>query len=77
MSLVTMPMDAVYLATTPSQVPPSGVEPNFENPENYVFLTRAILGTALAVSTCFMGLRVWSRAYIQKTRGLEDCKILI
>lgn len=30
-------MDAVYLATTPSQVPPSGVEPNFENPENYVF----------------------------------------
>ena len=62
------------LSNIPALAPPAGVVPNFVNPENqnvtiYVVLTISISVTMLAVMT-----RIYTKAYIIRKIGWEDCK---
>lgn len=55
--------------------PPPGVTPVFNGPLNdkqkQIILTSAIM---MALSTLFMGLRLFTRAFIVKSIGTDDCK---
>ena len=57
--------------------PPEGVTPNFVNPYS---IQPALIGTlvaALSVSTIFVFLRMYTKLFIRKSTGLEDCMLFL
>lgn len=53
--------------------PPSGVIPNFNNPENQSSVANATLIICLSVATVFVWLRMYTKFLINKSHGYEDC----
>ena len=63
--------------STPAGVPPLGVTPNLLHPVSYlptVFLFTAII--CLAVSTFAVAVRVFTRLFLLKQFGLQDCIVI-
>ena len=59
----------------PAMVPPSGIEPNFANPENetrYFVLTVVL---TIAVSTFAFLMRVYTKTCLIRKVGWEDCML--
>lgn len=70
MDLSTLPRD------TPALQPPPGITSNFDNPYNIKPEINAALGVCLGVSTVLVWLRLYTRFFIIKCHGWEDCKLL-
>lgn len=68
-------MDPALFDVTPALQPPQNVTPNFENLENIFVLARLALGLCLGLSSVAIILRVWTRFFIMKAHGWDDCKI--
>ena len=58
----------------PGLTPPPGVTPNFVNPPSIHLEASITLGICLAVTTPLVWLRLYTRYYIMKSHGLDDCK---
>ncbi len=60
----------------PGLLPPPGVISNFSNPysdEDAIILT---LGLCLSASTLLVGTRMYTKVFISRFTGWEDCNIL-
>lgn len=56
----------------PAMVPPDGVEPNFENPENQNALAWGVLTTCVVVATVSLLLRAYGRVYLMRKVQAEE-----
>lgn len=54
--------------------PPPGITPNFENPETKAPQLISVVVGFLTVTSFFVLLRVYTRIYISKAFGIDDCK---
>ena len=57
----------------PGLEPPTGVLPNFVNPYSYKDYILFTLILCLAMSTVLVAIRMYTRGFIAKSIGLEDC----
>lgn len=64
----------VPLDQLPGLAPPSGVTPNFIDPDNYQNTIIATLVVCLTMATLFTALRLYSKVFIIKSIALEDCE---
>lgn len=64
----------VPLDRVPGLQPPSGVIPNFLNPENYQDKIVACLTVFLAIATIFTAAKLYTKIVIVKSIAWEDCK---
>ena len=62
------------LYDTPGLAPPPGVLPNFSNPVSRADSMRIVSSVSMAVAIGFVILRVYSRLWITRTFGKDDCK---
>ena len=60
---------------TPGLAPPPGITPNFVNPPSIHLEASITLVICLAITTPLVWLRLYTRLYIMKSRGLDDCKL--
>jgi hypothetical protein len=70
------PLNETEAMTPPGLMPPLGVVSNFSNPysdEDAIILTLAL---CLSASTLLVWTRLYTKLFISKNVGLEDCKIL-
>jgi len=67
---------STILASVPGLAPPPGVVPNFVNPYSLesIQIVSAVLCLALALLSTL--LRMYTKLFIIKTHGWEDCKLL-
>ncbi|KAI1410921.1 hypothetical protein F5Y13DRAFT_191751 [Hypoxylon sp. FL1857] len=61
----------------PSIPPPTGVQPDFDNPPNRNGLVIGVTTTCLLLATTFFFIRVYSRIFIEKRARLPDVLILL
>ena len=54
--------------------PPPGVKPNFVDPENFHPAMIATIVFCLALTTLLTVARVYTKLFISKTHGWDDCK---
>ena len=69
------PQQMQALLDGPAMVPPSGIEPNFVNPENktrYFVLTVVL---TMVVSTSAFLMRVYTKTRLIRKVGWEDCML--
>ena len=69
------PQQMQALLDGPAMVPPSGIEPNFANPENktgYFVLTVVLTVT---ISTLAFLMRVYTKTCLIRKVGWEDCML--
>ena len=62
-------------ALIPGLAPPPGVTPNFIDPPSIHLEASIALVICLAVTTPLVWLRLYTRLYIMKSHGLDDCKL--
>ena len=67
MDLTTIPPD------TPAMKPPNGVIANFEHPRGMSSEVYTTLVLSIVASTVFVWTRLYTRYFIIKTHGWEDC----
>ena len=61
------------LLNGPAAAPPSGIAPNFVNPENnYVYFVLTIVLT-VTISTLALLMRIYTKNFIIRKVGWEDC----
>jgi hypothetical protein len=53
---------------------PSGIASNFDHPESRVALATGLISFILALMIICVSLRVYSKAFITKAFGWDDCK---
>lgn len=63
------------LAVVPALAPPPGVTPNFIDPPSREDLGKGFVYAFLPIMVCFVTLRMYTRARISRTFGLDDCKV--
>lgn len=59
---------------SPALAPPSGVQPDFDNPPNRNAAVHVMLAFCLALTSIFLLLRVYTRAVITRQFQFLDCK---
>ncbi|KAH9904695.1 hypothetical protein F4778DRAFT_40567 [Xylariomycetidae sp. FL2044] len=68
-------------ATDPTQVPagvpPPGVEPNFNNPDNYKHENIILHSVVLSITTIAVFVRIYTRAVIRRNMGVDDWLALL
>ena len=69
MDIAALPLD------TPALKPPPGVIPNFDNPAGVQGEIFATLIVCLVVSTIFVWSRLYTRYFIIKSQGWDDCNV--
>lgn len=67
MDLTKIPLD------TPAMKPPNGVTPNFEHPRGMGSEVYTTLFLSIVISTVFVWTRLYTKHFIIKTHGWEDC----
>lgn len=71
-----MDIDALPL-NTPALKPPPGVVPDFDNPSGIQGEIHALLIVCAVISTIFVWLRLYTRYFIIKSHGWDDCKVIV
>ena len=67
-------MSTIDPNTTPALQPPPGVLPNFNDPYNTDSTINGTLGICIAISSIFVLLRLYTKLYIIRKYGWEDCQ---
>lgn len=70
-------MSGFDLSKIPSQAPPPGVTPNFENPYSLAVLPRGFIYATLPPMVLFLGLRFYTRIKISRQVGIDDCELAL
>ncbi|KAF2729055.1 hypothetical protein EJ04DRAFT_516204 [Polyplosphaeria fusca] len=71
------PEQMAAMMMMPAAPAPSGVTPNFDNPESRADMTIAVCTVILAIMLISVSLRVYARTMITKTFGWEDWTCVI
>ena len=58
----------------PAGPPPAGVVSNFDNPQNHHKIFYATAALALGFATCAMSIRIYTKLFLLRSMGYEDCK---
>lgn len=58
----------------PAKPPPPGVKSNFINPQSRQPEMIAINAILLTIATLFLLMRLWTRSFITRSIGWDDCK---
>lgn len=69
--------DAAYRASTPEAwAPPDGVEPNYDgsNPNGTAYIVVTVIGLTVATMTTLT--RIYTKAFIKRCLGWDDCEHL-
>lgn len=61
----------------PLASPPPGVIPNYANPESRAYETIIVVTISLSLMFPFFLLRVYSRVFITRSIGWDDCKVYL
>lgn len=61
--------------TIPALQPPPGIQSNFENPENQVYLTVIPCAAIVGVMIIFVFIRIYTKVYTMKSVGWDDCTL--
>lgn len=61
------------LSKIPVAPPPPGVTPNFDNPEGSKFKIYSVSLAMCSSATLVLLLRLYTRFYLLRTYGLDDC----
>jgi hypothetical protein len=56
-----------------SQLPP-GIKPNYVDPPDHKKQTIILQSIVLTLVTAFTGIRIYTRAFITRKLGADDCK---
>ena len=63
------------LLNGPAGLPPAGVLPNFENPQqNLAFIFRLTTALALSFPTVAVVIRIYTKRCLIRSMGYEDCR---
>jgi len=62
------------LSKLPAAPPPPGVVPDFNSPDNYKTENIILHSIVLTVVTIAVMIRIYTRAVLKKTFGLDDCR---
>jgi hypothetical protein len=60
----------------PALPPPEGMQSNFDNPPSFNTGGYIVVSFCLAISTAFVFIRIYSRAFLTKQFRIEECKYL-
>jgi hypothetical protein len=63
------------LTKIPAAPPPPGVKSNFNNPDNYKTQNIILHSIVLSLVTLAVLMRVYTRAFVKKTFGVDDCEL--
>lgn len=66
-------LDPAILANLPAASPPDGEKPNFSDPRSLEGLGRACIYTFLPIMICFVVLRIYAKARVSRSLGIDDC----
>lgn len=65
------------LLRSPAMRPPPGVRPNLKNPSIHFFEERLLTMTlCLTFTTLFVMMRMYTKLFVIKSHGWEDCKLI-
>lgn len=64
---------SIVTPDTPAMRPPNGVIPNFDHPHGIISEIYATLILSMMISTVFVWTRLYTRYFIIKAHGWEDC----
>jgi hypothetical protein len=76
-STIIVVMDNMNLtapATTPAMAPPPGVTPNFVNGESLLTIAVVTVGLCMFSITLALVLRLFTKIFIAKSMGWDDCE---
>lgn len=73
---MTQSMDPAYYTSLPAGLPPENVLPNFDYPETRAPTAHVAMGISLAVATVFLMLRLYTKFFIMKLWGWDDCEYI-
>lgn len=68
-------MSGVDLCQIPVVSPPPGVVPNFVDPPSFAYLPRIFIYICLPIMIIFLVLRLYTRFFITRNPGWDDCKL--
>lgn len=54
--------------------PPPGIVPNFVNPESRAYINTVMHSVCLTLVTLFLAIRIYTRKFICRWLGWDDCK---
>ena len=65
------------LLQSPAMKPPPGLTPNLKNPPKHFFADRLVtMVLCLTFATLFVAMRMYTKLFVMKRHGWEDCKII-
>lgn len=63
------------LLNGPAGIPPAGIIPNFDNPPHLaVLLLEVTAGLTVGFATCALIIRIYTKHFLLRSMGYEDCK---
>ena len=62
------------LLNGPAGMPPPGVVPNFDNPPNLAVYLYVTVGLTLGFATFAVIIRIYTKCFLLRSMGYEDCK---
>ncbi|KAK7190340.1 hypothetical protein DPSP01_006160 [Paraphaeosphaeria sporulosa] len=65
-------LDPALLATFPALTPPSGVEPNFNNPRSIAYQCQVAVYVLLPIMLVHVVLRIYTRLQVKNSLGIDD-----
>lgn len=66
----------VDIAQVPAGPPPPGITSNFTDPETLRAPVIAVNVILLVVTTTFVGMRIYTRKFLNRILSAEDCRFL-
>lgn len=67
-------MSPSVLDALPALQPPAGVQSNFVNPEDRGYVLVSVATVIICIMICFFANRVYTRLFIVRKLGRDDCK---
>lgn len=64
----------VDLSQSPAAMPPPGMTPDFDSPDNYKHQNVILHSVVLSFTTVAVLVRLYTRAVIKKSFGIDDCE---
>ena len=58
----------------PAGPPPAGVVSNFDNPQNHHNILYVTAALTLSFATCAVSIRIFTKLFLLRSMGYEDCK---
>lgn len=69
------PEEIQALLAGPGLAPPHGQESNFHSPESIAVVVFIATGVGLGLTTIALAIRIYTKAFIVKILGWEDCEL--